>query len=94
MSMSECYIWLLFLISVILVTVKSLKTSTTVVKLKTAFQCYVINHLLHHRRFETHTQIYMSIQDEVKCDKLSPAGPVIEFLVSYHNRKIHLWKVH
>jgi hypothetical protein len=73
-----------------LVTLKCGKSSTTVVKLMTACSAevkirwnytspipyYAINLSLHHRRFETHTELYMNIQDEINCDKLSPDGPV------------------
>ena len=79
------------MISIILGKLTILKSSTTVVKLMTArsaevkirwnytsaIPCYVINHSLHPRIFDTHTELYMNIQEEAKCYKLSPDGPVI-----------------
>jgi len=47
-------------------------------KNSSTFPCDLIIRLHHHRRFETHTPLCMNIQDGVKCDKLSPAGPVID----------------
>jgi hypothetical protein len=90
--MTQCYIWLPVLISIILVTIKiwnQVRQSwnwwplccakvTIGWSYTSVYSYYVINRLHHLSRFETHAQLCMNIQDEIKCDKLSATCPVIE----------------